>query len=39
MGAMDFDDPKFCNEICRVLNSHVGYSLIQIGDLDLPHTV
>ena len=39
MGAMDFDDAKFCNEIYRVLNSHRGYSLTQIGDLDLPHTL
>ncbi len=39
MGAMDFDDPKFCNEIYGVLNSHLGYSLTQIGDLDLPHTL
>src|SRR6266702_4793635 len=35
MGAMDFDDPQFCNEIYSLLNSHIGYSLTQIGDLDL----
>ncbi len=39
MGAMDFDDSKFCNEIFSVLHSHVGYSLTQIGDLDLPQTL
>jgi len=39
MGAMDFDDPEFCNEIYSVLNSHIGYSLIQIGDLDLLQTL
>jgi hypothetical protein len=39
MGAMDFDDSKFCNEIFSVLHSHLRYSLTQIGDLDLPQTL
>ena len=39
MGAMEFDDPKFCNVIFSVLHSHIGYSLTQIGDLDLPQTL
>src|SRR5438309_10743218 len=39
MGAMDFDDSEFCDEIFSVLHSHLGYSLTQIGDLDLPQTL
>jgi hypothetical protein len=37
MGSMSFDDEKFCSEIYRVLEDYIGYSLIQIGDLDLSY--
>ena len=36
MGTMDFDDPRFCREIYALLKSHIGLSLKEIGDLDLP---
>ena len=35
MGAMQFDDSKFCYEISNILKSHVGYSIKEIGDLVL----
>ena len=42
MGAMQFDDSKFCYEISNILKSHVGYSIKEIGDLVLsparPHS-
>lgn len=37
MGAMHFDDAKFCSAIYAILLSHVGASLKDIGDLDLSH--
>jgi hypothetical protein len=39
MGFMAFDDPMFCSEIDRLLKSHVGLSIKEIGDLDLSHTL
>ena len=35
MGAMQFDDTEFCDDIFNILKSHVGYSIKQIGDLVL----
>src|SRR5437879_6664272 len=35
IGAMDFDDSKFCEEIFSVLHSHDGLSLTTIDDYDL----
>jgi hypothetical protein len=37
MGAMQFDDARVCSAIYAVLQSHVGSSLKEIGDLDLSH--
>jgi hypothetical protein len=39
MGSMAFDDPMFCYELYRLLKSHVGLSIKQIGDLDLSRTL
>jgi hypothetical protein len=39
MGFMIFDDVPFCQEIYRLLKSHVGHPINEIGDLDLPHTL
>jgi hypothetical protein len=36
---MIFDDVPFCQEIYRLLKSHVGHPIKEIGDLDLPHTL
>ena len=37
MGALQFDDAKFCSAIYSLLLSHVGFSLKEIGDIDLSH--
>ncbi len=39
MGFMIFDDVPFCDEIYRLLKSHVGRPIKEIGDLDLSHTL
>jgi hypothetical protein len=39
MGSMAFDDERFCAEIYSVLKYRVGYSIKQIGDLDLSYTL
>jgi hypothetical protein len=39
MGAMYFDDAKFCSAIYAILLSHIGSSLKDIGDLDLSYTL
>jgi hypothetical protein len=39
MGSMAFDDPAFCYELYRLLNSHVGRSIKEIGDIDLSYTL
>jgi hypothetical protein len=39
MGSIAFDDETFCAEIYCVLKNYIGYSLKQIGDLDLSHTL
>jgi hypothetical protein len=38
MGSMAFDDEGFCAEIYSVLKYRVGYSIKEIGDLDLSYT-
>ena len=38
MGSMLFDDRTFCSEVYALLNAHVGYSIEEIGDLDVSHT-
>jgi hypothetical protein len=39
LGVMTFDDEKFCSEIYSVLKNYIGYSLKEIGDLDLSYTL
>jgi hypothetical protein len=39
MGSMAFDDERFCSEIYNVLKYRVGYSIKEIGDLDLLYTL
>jgi hypothetical protein len=39
MGSMAFDDEGFCAEIYSVLKYRVGYSIKEIGDLDLAYTL
>jgi hypothetical protein len=35
MGALTFDDPAFCSQLYRLLQSKIGLSIREIGDLDL----
>jgi hypothetical protein len=37
-GALLFDDPMFCSLISGVLENHRGWSIKDIGDLDLWQT-
>jgi hypothetical protein len=39
MGLMQFDDPNFCYEIFCLLNTKLGLSMKDIGDLDLSFTL
>jgi hypothetical protein len=39
MGSMAFDDERFCSEIYSVLKYRIGYSIKQIGNMDLSYTV
>ena len=39
MGSMAFDDERFCSEIYSVIKYRVGYSIKEIGDLDLSYTL
>jgi hypothetical protein len=36
---MHFDDPGFCCAIFTLLNSNIGRSIRDIGDIDLSHTL
>ena len=36
MGAMGFDSRAFCRQIYTLLQSHIGLSIKEIGDIDLP---
>jgi hypothetical protein len=36
MGAMGFDSPALCRQIYILLQSHIGLSIKEIGDIDLP---
>ena len=38
VGEMYFDDVTFCRMIRKVLESQIGVSIKEIGDLDLPGT-
>ena len=39
VGAMYFDDEVFCREIYTILESMIGGSLHEIGNLDLTYTL
>jgi hypothetical protein len=39
MGSMASDDEKFSSEIYSILKNYIGYSLKEIGDLDLSYTL
>ena len=36
MGAMGFDSPALCWQIYLLLQSYIGLSIKEIGDIDLP---
>ena len=36
MSAMGFDNPDLCFQIYALLQSHIGLSIKEISDLDLP---
>jgi hypothetical protein len=36
---MHFDDPKFCDDMYILLQSNVGFSIKEIGDLDIFRTL
>ena len=36
MGAMGFESPDLCLQISIVLQSHIGLSIKEIGDIELP---
>jgi hypothetical protein len=38
-GMMYFDDRTFCRDIYIILRSKIGWSLKDIGELDLTHTL
>jgi hypothetical protein len=35
VGLLAFDDPKFCDAIYTLLGSTIGFSIKEIGDLDV----
>jgi hypothetical protein len=39
MAAVTFDDVAFCSQLYILLQSKVGLSIREIGDLDLSHTL
>ena len=39
VGAMYFDDLAFCHVMRRILDSHIGITIKEIGDLDLSFTL
>ena len=39
MGCLMVDDPSFCKQIFRLLQSYIGYSIAEIGGIDLRHTL
>jgi len=39
IGTLSIDNPPFCDQICKVLQTNVGHSIKEIGDLDLSHTL
>ena len=39
MGCLMVDDQSFAKEVFRLLQSYIGYSIREIGDIDLSHTL
>jgi hypothetical protein len=39
MGCLSFDDPVFCQEIYNLLKSLYRYSISEVGELDIRHTL
>jgi hypothetical protein len=39
MAALTFDDPAFCSQLYSLLQSKVGLSIREIGDLDAGDTL
>jgi hypothetical protein len=39
MGCLLFDDPAFCGAIFRLLQTHRGWAIRDIGSLDLSRTL
>jgi hypothetical protein len=39
MGSLLFDDTSFCREIIFILKNCMGWSIEQIGDLDVSRTL
>jgi hypothetical protein len=37
VGALLFEDPLFCREICRLLIEHCGEPIHQIGEIDISY--
>jgi hypothetical protein len=36
LGAMQFEEPTFRDKVFTFLQSHMGYSIKEIGDMDVP---
>jgi hypothetical protein len=39
MGCLQFDDPNFCRRVRRLLDKYCGYSMADIGSLDVSETL
>ena len=39
VGTLLFDHPTFCERICRLLQSNIGRSIKEIGDLEVAATI
>ena len=39
LGCLSFDDHAFCSQIVNILRNHCDYSIAEIGNLDLSHTL
>jgi len=39
MGCLMVDDPSLCKQIFRLLQSYIGFSIAEIGGIDLRHTL
>src|ERR1051325_11562030 len=36
MGTMTCDDPDFCRQVCKLMQSFIGKTVKEVGDADLP---